>query len=275
MFGILPGESVYAHVTDVGDNSTTVGYALEATFRTVTCGDGVSARASSATTATRRAATAAARCASSRSSPTTRPSRTTRSPRPPGTWSRITGDTNIQGTIQPILEVDTYRVTVTTPTVVRFETLTSLYECGGGTTLDLRLFDMAGTPIIADTVGLGINLCSALVFFLDAGTYFIRVEERGNDAATPAYALQVDYQTGRGAESELAGRTRCQRHHRHRRPQPAGGGDVYVFGDHQDSADVDVYAITGAGRARASARRSSRAIAPWRPARPRGVSTAG
>src|SRR5207237_1557369 len=49
---------------------------------------------------------------------------------------QITGTTVLQGAITPLADKDLYRVTVTTPQIIHFETFTSFYNCAVGTTID-------------------------------------------------------------------------------------------------------------------------------------------
>jgi hypothetical protein len=138
--------------------------------------------------------------------------------------------------------VDTYQVTVATPTVVRLETLASLYGCN--ITTDVRLFDAAGAPILADVTGLGISGCGSIVVFLDAGTYVVSVEEPGNDATIADYFLSVDYQDDRGVESEPTMTTGVNDTTMTADANLVNGNNVYVFGDHLAADDIDVYAFT-------------------------------
>jgi cysteine-rich repeat protein len=151
---------------------------------------------------------------------------------------QITGDKVIQGAITPVADKDVYQVVVATGTVVRFETLTSFYDCASGTTIDIRLLDMGGTQIIADTAGLGIGSCGAISMYLPAGTYFIQVEERGNNALVANYFLQVDFDGDTGTETE-PNDTQAQAN-----TNVSTLNNVFVFGDHVLNTDSDVYAIT-------------------------------
>jgi hypothetical protein len=138
--------------------------------------------------------------------------------------------------------VDTYQLTVATPTVVRLETLATLYGCN--ITTDVRLLDAAGTPILADLTGLGISGCGSIVVFLAAGTYFVSVEERGNNATIANYFLSVDYQEDRGAETEPTMTTGVNDTTMTADVNLLSGNNVYVFGDHLAADDIDFYSFT-------------------------------
>ncbi len=182
---------------------------------------------------------------------------------------QITGDTTITGAIAPIADLDTYRLVVATATVIRFETFSSLYDCvPAATTIDLRLFDSAGATILADMAGQGIGQCGEIAFFLAAGTYFIRVEERGNNAAIAAYTLQVDYQTNRGAESEVRDQTGPERRHRGVGPRASWAPTTRTCSVTTSTPRTPTSTPSRCRAARASARRSSRVTGPRRRASP-------
>ncbi len=146
------------------------------------------------------------------------------------------GSETVSGAISPVADLDTYRLVLAADSVVRFETFDgSGADCTGGMTTTLRLFDAAQTQLYTDTTS-GIASCSAIVARLVAGTYYVRVEETGNNAAIAAYRLQVKVQADTGSESEtnetLATADRFV------------GSDVYVFGGHQVNSDLDTFVIT-------------------------------
>jgi cysteine-rich repeat protein len=148
----------------------------------------------------------------------------------------VAGDVAIQGAITPVADQDTYRIVVATSGVVRFETLTSFYDCSA--TIDLRLFDSAGVQIVADTSGAqGIGGCGAIVMPLAAGVYYVRVEERGNNATIASYFLEIDFQSDRGTETEPNETIATAS------VNLATFNDVWVSGDHTMDADTDVYSI--------------------------------
>jgi cysteine-rich repeat protein len=245
LYVLQPGASAYAQVTAYNDNAAIAGYVLDLAFRGVICGDGTVNPGEQCDDGN---ATSGDGCSSTCQLET----RTEVEPNNTNAQAtsnvvQITGDTTIQAAITPIADVDTFRVTVTAPTVIRFETFSSLYQCTATSTIDLRLFDAAGTAIVADTASSGIGPCGAIVIPLAAGTYFIRAEERGNNAALASYLLQVDYQTDRGVEAEAAMSTGANDTIQTSDRALKDGDNVYAFGNHIDTEDVDVYAISVPG----------------------------
>ncbi len=242
VYGLMPGQTVYAHVSDLGDNSPVSAYVLEADFRSVICGDGVVGPAEQCDDGnTTNGDGCSAQCQIE----------ITGEAEPNNTFAeadanaiQIAGDTLLQGSLKPVADLDTYKLTVTTGTVVRFETFLGFNDCTAAATLDVRLFDGTGSPIITDTASAGISSCGAVVAYLDPGSYYFRVEERGNNATLGGYFLQVEYQTFGGSDSEsptgigvndtpeTADRSLLDRN------------DVYVFGNHMSFEDADVYSIT-------------------------------
>ncbi len=158
---------------------------------------------------------------------------------------QITGDVLVRGAIGAVADRDTFQVTVATATVVKFEAVTSAFPFNCSSTIDLRLSDALGMPIITDLVGLGISTCGSITVFLEAGTYFISAEERGNNATLASYFLEVQYQEDRGAESEPSATTGVNDTTATADTNLlAGSSNVFVFGDHLAVDDADVYAIT-------------------------------
>jgi cysteine-rich repeat protein len=258
VYGILPNESVYVHVLEPGDNNLIAAYALEATYKGVVCGDDVVDPGETCDDGNAADGDGCSALCLLELSSEAEPNNTL--PEATANVVQITGDTTIQASLKPVADVDVYRVTVATPTVIRFETLTSLYECVAAT-IDLRLFNSSGGAIVTDTVGSGISQCGAIVVFLDAGTYFISVEERGNNLAISDYVLQVDYQTARGAESEPATATGVNDTPATADRSMLGRDNTFVFGNHLLYDDADVYAITvpPGGRIRAEVVEGDRA----------------
>jgi cysteine-rich repeat protein len=242
-FGLRPGESAYAHVSELGDNGVTPGYVLEARYQPAVCGDGVIGPGEMCEDGNASGGDGCSAVCLIEIAPEAEPNNTL--PQAATSPVQITRDNTISGTIKPIAEVDTYRVTVTTPTVVRFEALTSLYDCVGST-IDLRLLDAAGMPIITDidNIGFGVSMCGAIVAFLDAGTYFISVEEHSNNGIIADYVLQVDYQASRGTEAEAPMTMGSNDTIGTAEQKLVFGNNVYVYGDHQLPDDVDVYQIS-------------------------------
>jgi cysteine-rich repeat protein len=270
---IGPGESVFAHVVEFGDNALIPSYLLDAAFIPVVCGDGFVApseqcddmnaldgdgcsstcqwelvcgngvlqapeQCDDANTAANDGCSATCTIENlvTEVEPNDTAAQAMTSP------LQIAGDGFVSGTIGTAGDVDVYQVTLAAPTTVRFETFTSSGECET-TALDLRLSDSAGNPIAADQLGSGIDECGALVIFLGVGTYHVQVEERGNNA-TATYMLQVAFQTTAGTETEPNATTATAS------TNLANKTDTFVFGDHMMAGDVDVYAITVPGNAR-------------------------
>ena len=289
-FGLLAGASVYAQVMEFGDNAVIGGYAIVATYTPVVCGDGAVGTGEqcddgNVTGGDGCGATCQIEvvCGDGLTAPGEQCDdgnvaggdgcsaicqvEVTAEVEPNDTFTdaaastlQITGDVTIQGAITPIADQDAYQLVVAAATVVRFETFTSIFDCN--TTIDLRLFDALGMPIIADTAGQGVATCGEITFFLDPGTYFVRVEERGNNAMIASYFLAVDYQTDRGAEAEPANTSGVNETIATAAADLVNGREVYVFGDHTLAGDVDVYAITvpGGTRLRAEIIEGDRAI---------------
>ena len=243
IFGLRPGESAYAHITELGDNGVTPAYVLEAKYQAAVCGDGIISPGEMCEDGNTSAGDGCSAVCLIETAPESEPNNTL--PQASTSPVQITRDSTITGTIKPIAEVDTYRVTVTTATVVRFEALSTLYDCVG-TTIDLRLFDSAGAPIITDidASGYSIFVCGQIVAFLDPGTYFISVEEHGNNGVVSDYVLQTDFQVSRGNEAEPPMMSGTNDTIMTAETKLVGGNNVFVFGDHQLLDDVDVYQIT-------------------------------
>ncbi len=268
-YGLAPGQTVYAHVIEYGDNATIASYALDVVYTPVVCGDGTTGpgeQCDDGNTTSNDGCSATCQieaicgdgvlqpgehcddhntangdgcsstCLIEGELAEVEPNNTTADAM--ASSVQITGDTVIGGAIGTPGDVDRFQVTVATPTVVRFEAFTAFGGCAPGNTIDLRLFDAASTPIVADTTGLGIGSCGAVTIFLAAGTYYVQVEERGNNAVVSQYFLEAAFQDDRGTETEpnetfMAASVNL-----------LGENESFVFGDHAMGADADVYAIT-------------------------------
>ncbi len=259
VYGMLPGQTVYAHVTDLGDNSPIAAYVLEAEFRSVICGDGVVGPAEQCDDGNAADGDGCSAVCQVEVTSESEPNNTI--PQADTNPVQVTGDAVIQGALKPIGDQDTYEVTITTGTVIRFESLTTLYDCTAAATMDLRVFDAMGLQIVADLASLGISSCGAIVIYLDPGTYFFRVEERGNNATIGSYFLQIDYQTFGGAEAETPTGTGGNDTPATADRSLAELNDVYSFGNHLTFDDIDVYQITvkAGGRIRAEIVEGNRA----------------
>jgi cysteine-rich repeat protein len=145
--------------------------------------------------------------------------------------------TTIAGSITPLADKDIFKMTLATLSTIRIETFDATGS-GCSTALQtttLRVFSAAQTQLYTDNVS-GISSCSAVVISLPPGTYYVQVEETGNNAVLAGYRLQVKVQADGGAESE-PNTTYLQ-------SDPLPGSDVYIAGEHQVNADADYYAIT-------------------------------
>lgn len=156
----------------------------------------------------------------------------------------ISANTTIAGAITPVGDVDTYRINVAVAGVVQFEVFNNAAanDCTAAATMDLRLYNSAGTAIVADTAGTGIGPCGAISIPLDAGTYYIRNEERGNNALIALYRLRIIFPTSNGNEVE-PNETQATA------TLIPGPPFSYIFGDHSLADDSDFYRITvGSGQ---------------------------
>jgi cysteine-rich repeat protein len=144
--------------------------------------------------------------------------------------------TTVAGSITPLADQDVYKVVLAADSVVRAEIFDATgNNCPAGMTTTLSLFGAAQTLLVSDTTS-GIASCSALTGFLPAGTYYVRVEETGNNALIAAYRLQIKVQKSVGSESELNDATVLA--------DPLGGpSDVFIFGNHQQNLDADLYSV--------------------------------
>jgi cysteine-rich repeat protein len=151
---------------------------------------------------------------------------------------QISGDAHVKGNINPIADKDIFKLTLAQDSTVRIETFDpSLVDCTTGMTTTVRVLNSAATEIYADSVS-GIASCSALVVNLAAGTYYVQVEETGNNAVIPSYMLEIDIQTDGGSEVEPNNTQMTSN------DLTAQTTDFVVLGDHQMGTDTDYYAIT-------------------------------
>jgi cysteine-rich repeat protein len=147
----------------------------------------------------------------------------------------ITGDTFVTGSVGVIGDKDIFKLVLAQAAVVRLETFDSSFiDCAGGIATTLRLFSPGGAQLYTNDLS-GIGGCSALVVRLAAGTYYAQVEELGNNAVVPGYALEVDFQADIGAEVEGNDGTL--------NATPVAGSDVVILGNHQVNADADYFAV--------------------------------
>jgi cysteine-rich repeat protein len=147
----------------------------------------------------------------------------------------ITGNTLYGGAISPIGDKDIYKIVLAADAVVRFELFdSSAADCTGGITPLLRLYNAAQTQLYTDTVS-GIASCSLITVNLLAGTYYVQVEENGNNALVPNYRLAVTLMSNQGSETEVNDTQAMS--------NALPGSNVYVFGGHQLNTDVDYFMI--------------------------------
>jgi hypothetical protein len=148
----------------------------------------------------------------------------------------FTGNVVISGAISPVGDVDFFRLNLATATVMHVESFDFTgKDCTPGVTASVRLVNAGGGEVYADNSH-GIGTCGALSFAVAAGTYYIAVEETGNDATLPGYKLQLRVQAPAGTEAEP-------------NDSPAGaltitGSEVYAVGRVDPISDADFYAIT-------------------------------
>ncbi|APR87157.1 Multiple EGF-like-domain protein 3 precursor [Minicystis rosea] len=151
----------------------------------------------------------------------------------------ITADARIAGAITPNGDLDTFKFTVATQGVVRFEVFDSSgADCVGLTATALTLLSSTGTQLktdAPDTVAGGIGSCAALLVDLAPADYYIQVKKSASGTIA-AYQLQIKYETNNGAKVEPNGTISTA--------TPVVGKDFFVYGEHQTGADVDVYEIT-------------------------------
>ncbi|HWO21034.1 MAG TPA: DUF4215 domain-containing protein, partial [Kofleriaceae bacterium] len=276
-FGLVPGASAYAHVMEAGDDAAIAGYVVRVGYTPVPCGNGFvefgeqcddgNTAAGDGCSATCQIevvcgdgliapseqcddgnATGGDGCSATCQVELTAELEPNNTPAEAAVSAvQIAGDRTIRGSFPVFSDVDVYRLTVTAPTVIRFETFTSLFDCDTG--IELYLLDSLGALIVSDTAGQGVGPCGALVYFLTPGTYFIRAEP-AIAVAIPSYFLAVDYQTDRGAEAEPGNTAGSNDTTSTASTNLVGSRDAYVFGDHMLAGDIDIYAITVPGGAR-------------------------
>ena len=237
-YTVPAGTTVYAHVIKYGDTGTIAAYALQIQWTPIVCGDGVVAQGEECDDGNQNDTDA---CTNTCTYPTeVEPNNT--SSQADASPVTISGSKVIRGAITPTGDVDRFKVTVATATVVRFETFTTLFDCALGTTT-LRLYNAGGTQLYVDNTS-GIGSCSAIVTYLTPGTYYVQVEETGNNATLATYYLEASYQVHGTNETEA--------------PNTTGGNETdataeaglvslsngWVFGDKMNSNDYDVWAIT-------------------------------
>ena len=149
----------------------------------------------------------------------------------------ISGDTRIGGAIAVVNDQDVFKVSVASPnTVIRFET----YDGTGNDcqpvslTTTLTLFAADGSTQLKTDSGSGISGCAELTVPVTTGTYYIRVNESGNNGTVAGYQLEADFLTSSGAESEANDTAGTAN---------AISSGSFVFGNHTTEDDVDWFAV--------------------------------
>ncbi|MFP2911107.1 DVUA0089 family protein, partial [Pyxidicoccus sp. 3LFB2] len=155
-----------------------------------------------------------------------------------GTPVRITGNGRYSALLSSASDVDLYRVELSAPVVVRFETFHGgLQRCDAGGVTRVRLLGSTGV-LIAESSSEGIRECSALLYSLAAGVYYVEASADSGGEVPFAYVLETTFLASAGTETEpnevLASAT----------PLTLTNGEGSISGTHPTASDVDVYRIT-------------------------------
>jgi cysteine-rich repeat protein len=158
---------------------------------------------------------------------------------------------SVLGGISPIGDLDYFRVQMAQSfKVVRFESFAPIEgDCLGGVTTTLHLRHDNGTQIVADSAS-GISACAAIALGMAPATYYIQIEETGNNAVVAGYALLARFLSDQGAELEFPGMIGLNDNAFIAEVSLLGAHDGVVFGDHSVDTDADYYQISvpaGAG----------------------------
>lgn len=236
-FTLNAGQTVYVRVIDFQDNTVIPVYYLDVDFNYAVCGNGDAFPGEQCDDGNQNNGDGcSATCIAENATQEIEPNGTSVEADMNGIVS--TGSSLFAGAISPIGDQDRYRLNLAAAGFVRFESFTSINDCAAGQALIVRVFDSLGVQVIADVNSQGILACSEITFPLPAGTFYVQVEENGNNAAVSSYLLDVQSQADFGLESEAneviaTADTNIQ----------AVGPDVFVFGDHTLNVDSDFYAI--------------------------------
>lgn len=147
----------------------------------------------------------------------------------------VTGDQVLVGSIGNVADRDIFKLSLSSPTVVRLETFDATGMDCLTDTVTLRILDMSGTELYVDEDS-GISSCGAMIRLLPAGTYYVQVEETNVDGTIGEYHLEIKTQLSLGNESPS-----------NDTPMTAmtmTGSDVYIVGGHHSGTDIDYYAVT-------------------------------
>jgi cysteine-rich repeat protein len=148
---------------------------------------------------------------------------------------QITGDLKILASISAASDKDYFAFSLATASVVRFETFEGATPNCPAIATKINLYNSAQAAVNND-ISTGIGSCSALLVYLNAGNYFVEVEQATTSAAIPNYMLEVKIETNLGSEVEPNDTQATA--------TSLPGADVYIYGDHQNGADLDYYAVT-------------------------------
>ncbi len=232
---IGPGETRYVRVIEEGDDAAIANYFVATSFTPVACGDGIAGPGEQCDDGAHvNDDGCSSTCQVEGAVAEIEPNAT--NSEADGAGILISDDAILAGALATVGDVDRFRLDVAIDGVLRLETFTSVGACDA--TLALRVYDDLGGEVTGDTAASGIGGCGALVVPLPVGTYYLGVEEIGQDAFVPTYLVEIAYLIDNGTEAEpndifvqadlnISG----------------GSSDAYVFGDHSDNADSDVYEV--------------------------------
>jgi cysteine-rich repeat protein len=149
----------------------------------------------------------------------------------------LTGTTVAAGSIGVAGDKDFFKITLPQARVVRFETFDGInpFDCTTGIATKLTVWSSTGTSLWTDSTT-GIASCSALVVYLNAGTYYVSVEASSTTAILPLYFLEMNVHQDGGSENE-PNSTQAQ-------ADVFPGTNSYMFGGHQTNTDVDYFVVS-------------------------------
>ncbi|AKJ02042.1 RTX toxin [Archangium gephyra] len=147
----------------------------------------------------------------------------------------INGSKRLSGAFPRSDDVDLYRMDVSAPSLVRFDTFHGGFNrCDSGLGTELRLMDSTGVTLVSDTVS-GMGNCSALASYLQPGIYY--VQTKAWDYYGPeAYALDAVFQSSAGSEAEPNNTPAAA--------NSVSGVDFFVAGSLATGTDEDYYRLT-------------------------------
>jgi uncharacterized repeat protein (TIGR01451 family) len=136
----------------------------------------------------------------------------------------------------PVGDVDLFRLNLSGATVLRLESFDyGGMDCAGGIATTVRVRNVSNVVLYSDSGG-GIEGCGALVVAVPAGTYYVSIEEDGQDDAIGGYKLQIQVQAPAGFETEPNDDWTAA--------SALPGTDVFVRGSIAVPLNVDYFAIT-------------------------------